>query len=68
MKTTRVFVSIAIAALALNLGACSSGPHATVGTATGAIGGTVAGGPVGGVAGATAGNMAGRAQDRATRY
>src|SRR5205823_5790452 len=69
MKTKsklNLFLTAAIVAIAtLNLASCSSGPHATVGTATGAIGGTVAGGPVGGAAGAVAGNVAGRQQDRA---
>jgi hypothetical protein len=69
MKTrlkTKQLVAVAFAVIATwNFAACSSGPRATAGTATGAIGGTIAGGPVGGAAGAVAGNVAGRQQDRA---
>lgn len=43
---------------------CATGPHATTGTAVGAVGGAVVGGPVGAVAGGAVGNAYGHEEDK----
>lgn len=62
MKT--ILKSLGLASFLLLIPACNTGPHATRGTAVGAVGGAVVAGPAGAVVGGTVGNAYGSENDR----
>jgi hypothetical protein len=63
MKTKLSFFALTVLSL-LSFNSCATGPHATTGTAVGAVGGAVVAGPAGAVVGGVAGNAYGREEDK----
>jgi hypothetical protein len=64
MKKTKLFLLSVTTGTLIFLSSCASGPHATTGTAVGAVGGAVVAGPAGAVVGGVAGNAYGYETDR----
>jgi osmotically inducible lipoprotein OsmB len=61
MKT---FLTLLLLTAVSIFSSCSTGPHATTGTAVGAVGGAVVAGPAGAVVGGTVGNAYGHEDDK----